>query len=143
MKTQLVLFAHGSRDPRWRAPFLKLLEHLRSQEGEEAVSLAFMEFAPPTLVDVAKEAAQRGVQRILVDVAKEAAQRGVQRIRLLPLFLAGGAHVARDIPEQVGRVMEALPHMQVDVLPSVGEDPRFESLLREIIREHARPESPA
>jgi sirohydrochlorin cobaltochelatase len=127
MKTQLVLFAHGSRDPRWRAPFLKLLEHLRSQEGEEAVSLAFMEFAPPTLVDV----------------AKEAAQRGVQRIRLLPLFLAGGAHVARDIPEQVGRVMEALPHMQVDVLPPVGEDPRFESLLREITREHARPESPA
>jgi sirohydrochlorin cobaltochelatase len=76
-----------------------------------------------------------------VDVAKEAAQRGVQRIRLLPLFLAGGAHVARDIPEQVGWVMKALPEMQVDVLPPVGEDHRFENLLREITREHARPES--
>lgn len=125
MKTQLILFAHGSKDPRWRAPFLELLEHLRRHEGEKAVSLAFMEFAPPTLVDV----------------AKEAAQLGVERIRLLPLFLAGGAHVARDIPEQVGWVMEALPDMQVDVLPAVGEDPRFEKLLREITREHARPES--
>lgn len=123
MKTQLVLFAHGSRDPRWRAPFLELLADLRAQEGEDSVSLAFMEFAPPTLMDA----------------ARRAAAGGVTRLKLLPLFLAGGAHVARDIPEQVGQVKEAFPELEVDVLPPVGEDPRFASLLREITREHARP----
>lgn len=126
MKTQLVLFAHGSRDPRWRAPFLKLVDHLRGREGEESVALAFMEFAPPTLVDV----------------ARAADARGVGRLRILPLFLAGGAHVAKDIPEQVGWVKEALPAMVVEVLPPIGEDPRFEALLREITREHARVEGP-
>jgi sirohydrochlorin cobaltochelatase len=127
LKTQLVLFAHGSRDPRWRAPFLKLLDHLRGHEGEESVALAFMEFAPPTLVDV----------------AKHADARGIGRLRLLPLFLAGGAHVAKDIPEQVGWVKEALPSLEVEVLPPIGEDPRFESLLREITREALRQSRPA
>lgn len=119
--SRLILFAHGSRDPRWRAPFKTMLESLQADLGEGAVDLAFMEFSPPTLLDV----------------AACAAAGGVASLRLLPLFLAGGAHVAKDIPEQVAQVKAAYPRMQIDVLSPVGEDPRFVRLLEEIARENA------
>ncbi len=117
--TQLVLFAHGSRDPRWRAPFLEMLATLRAELGESRVSLAFMEFAGPTLLEV----------------AGDARSHGVDTLRLLPLFLAGGAHVAKDIPAQVAEVEKNLPGMRIEVMRPVGENPRFVELLLGIARE--------
>ncbi len=117
----LVLFAHGSRDPRWRAPFERLLGAVADRAGRQRVGLAFMEFCTPTLTEV----------------AMAAVARGVTRIRLLPLFLAGGAHVAQDIPGIVAAVRAEHPGLTVEVLPPVGEDPRFIALLEEIARSHA------
>jgi len=116
----LVLFAHGSRDPRWRAPFERLLGSVNARTPGPKAALAFMEFCPPTLQEI----------------ADEAVSRGVTRIRLLPLFLAGGAHVAQDIPRIADEVRAAHPGLRIEVLPPVGEDPRFIALLEEIARSH-------
>lgn len=115
----LVLFAHGSRDPNWRRPFEKLQSLALDDLGPGRVELAYMEFHGPDLEDI----------------ARKAWSEGIGHLRLLPLFLAGGAHVANDIPEQVQAVKRHLPHMIVDVLAPVGENPRFRSVLREITRE--------
>jgi sirohydrochlorin cobaltochelatase len=112
-----VLFAHGSIDPRWRAPFEKLLADLQASRGEDAVRLAYMEFARPSLEDV----------------AAEAARDGVSRLRVLPLFMAAGAHVAADIPVQAR--LARMHGLDVEVLPPVGEHPRFAALLRELARD--------
>ena len=119
---RLLLFVHGSRDPRWRAPFERMTADLQEKLGAGRVRLVYMEFAEPTLLDV----------------ADEAARDGVTRLRLLPLFLAGGAHVANDIPDQVGAVRSRHPELRIEVLPPVGEDPRFAALLRDIASESAR-----
>lgn len=119
--SRLVLFAHGSRDPRWCETFERLRRDVASYPGGDDVRLAYMEFARPTLMEV----------------AGEATQDEVGSIRILPLFLAGGAHVARDIPDQVAAVLERYPSLDVETLPPVGEDPRFHALLREIAGESA------
>jgi len=118
---RLVLFAHGSRDSRWRAPFERMLERLQADLGADGVDLAFMEFSPPSLMDA----------------ARRAEADGVRTLRILPLFLAGGAHVAKDIPEQVAAVRAIWPHLAIEVLAPVGEDPRFVDLLERIARESA------
>lgn len=118
---RLILFVHGSRDPRWRRPFEELTARLQEDLGADRVRLAYMEFASPTLLDA----------------ARDAVDDGVSRLRLIPLFLAGGAHVDRDIPEQVQAVRARFPGMTVEVLPPVGEDPRFVALLRIIALESA------
>jgi len=115
----LVLFAHGSRDPNWRRPFENLKNLALDDLGPGKVELAYMEFQPPSLEEI----------------AHKAWSEGIGHIRILPLFLAGGAHVANDIPEQVQAVKQRLPDMVVDVLAPVGENPRFSSMLREITRE--------
>lgn len=120
--TQLVLFAHGSCDPRWRQPFEHLAFEMAQTLGHDRVRLAYMEFAGPTLMEV----------------AEEAARRGVARLRILPLFFSAGAHVAEDIPFQVAAATRRFPQLQIDVLPPVGEHPRFNALLKDIAEEAAR-----
>jgi sirohydrochlorin cobaltochelatase len=117
----LILYAHGSRDPNWRRPFEALEDDLQKELGTGRVRLAFMEFAAPGLVDV----------------VGAAVRDGIGQYRLLPLFLAGGAHVAIDIPQQVGEVLDRFPDVEIEVLPPIGEDSRVVTLMRDIARELA------
>ena len=116
----LVLMAHGSRDPRWRGTFECLYEYVRTRFGQN-IKLAYMEFVGPTLMDI----------------ARECHAEGVRSLRVLPLFMAGGAHVATDIPEQMQQVRDALPDIQIEAMAPIGEDPRMFAVIQEIIGEHA------
>lgn len=109
----LVLLAHGSKDPRWRAPFERIAQELQKKLGKQRVRLAYMEFVGPTLMDVAHEC----VQQLTLN------------IRLLPLFMAVGAHLPMDIPEEAARVRLQFPQIAVEVLPPIGEDARVIRLI--------------
>jgi sirohydrochlorin cobaltochelatase len=117
--TVLVLFAHGSPDPRWREPFVRLQESLERELGPGRVWLAYMEFARPSLLDVVKFL--RG--------------RGIRKVRLLPLFMSAGGHVAADIPRQTAEALEVYRDMTIQVLPPVGEHPVLTEALHAIARE--------
>lgn len=119
LKPRLVLYAHGSEDPRWRQPFERLANDLQGQLGGDRVCLAYMEFAEPTLMQVAARAHQDGIRRVAI----------------LPVFMAAGAHLSKDLPEQVAAVRSAHGDLDVVVLPPVGEDPRLFDLLHVIARE--------
>lgn len=114
----LVLLAHGSKDPRWREPFERLYLSVRADTGER-VRMAYMEFISPTLFEV----------------VEECAAEGFREIRILPLFMAAGAHLASDVPEQVREIRRKLPKMRFEVLPPIGEDDRLVSLMKQLVRE--------
>jgi sirohydrochlorin cobaltochelatase len=115
----VVLLAHGSKDPRWRIPFEEILRVAQSQAGEGSVRLAYMEFIEPTLMDA----------------ARECAEQGISSIRIFPLFLAMGVHLATDIPRQAEEVREQFPELKVEVLQTLGEDPRMVALMQQIVVE--------
>ncbi|MGA3195351.1 MAG: CbiX/SirB N-terminal domain-containing protein [Terriglobales bacterium] len=117
----LLLLAHGSKDPRWCAPFERISLELQKELGPSRVRLAYMEFMRPNLVDVVYECVQ---QRTL-------------NLRLLPLFMAVGAHLASDIPEQVADVRRQFPEISLEILPPVGEDARMMQLVEQIAIEAA------
>jgi sirohydrochlorin cobaltochelatase len=118
---RLVLMAHGSRDPRWCAPFERFVSTLKADLGVDKVRLAYMEFVTPTLADI----------------AEEAMHDGVQHLQILPMFMAGGAHVDGDIPEQVAAITARVPTLALTVLPPIGEHPRMVALMQDIVKEHA------
>jgi sirohydrochlorin cobaltochelatase len=118
---RLVLMAHGSRDPRWCAPFERFVTTLKADLGAHTVRLAYMEFVTPTLADV----------------AAEAMRDGVQHLHILPLFMAGGAHVDDDIPAQVAAVTARFPALALTVLPPIGEHPRLVTLMQDIVKAYA------
>jgi sirohydrochlorin cobaltochelatase len=115
----LVLLAHGSKDPRWCIPFERIVDAVQGQSGNTKVRLAYMEFIEPTLMDVARECVG---QQIL-------------RLRILPLFLSIGVHLASDVPEQVNQAKAHFPQLEVELLAPVGDDPRLARLIQQIVIE--------
>ena len=91
MKTGLILFAHGARDPRWAAPFEAVAARVRAQRPEVAVRLAFLEIMSPSLPDA----------------GAELAAQGCQNLQVLPLFLGAGGHVEefeRELEREMWRI---------------------------------------
>ena len=115
----LILIAHGSRDPKWRAPFERLEAELRADLGNDAVRLCWMEVCAPTLADA----------------VGAAAACGAKQVKVLPLFLASGGHVDNDIPPLVDAARDAHPNIAFHLLPPVGMHAQFAVLLKEIAQE--------
>jgi sirohydrochlorin cobaltochelatase len=101
----IVLFAHGSRDAGWAAPFERLAARVRAERPEALVAVAYLELMPPTLEDA---------------VAALVAQ-GAREIAVVPAFLAPGGHVRRDLPVIVEALRARHPAARFRVLPTIGE----------------------
>ncbi|AHB07007.1 sirohydrochlorin chelatase [Pandoraea pnomenusa] len=104
-KPGLVLFAHGSRDPRWAEPFERLREMLRAQRPDVDVRLAFLELMTPSLAQVVDELAAAGSREITV----------------VPIFLGQGAHARRDLPALVETCRTTHPALSIRLCAAAGE----------------------
>ena len=117
-KIGLVLLAHGSRDPHWTKSFEKLRNDLKNETKNGWVCLAFMELAAPSLEDA--------VAACIKD--------GVTMIRILPLFMAMGKHLEKDIPKQVERLAAQHEKINFKLLPSVVDFPSVYGAIKDEAR---------
>jgi len=101
----IVLLAHGSRDPEWSTPFERLAQRVRDRRQAVGVAVAYLEIAPPTLGEAVASLVAAGAAEIVV----------------VPLFLAPGGHVRRDLPQMIDAVRARYPGVTVRVLPTIGE----------------------
>ena len=105
MKSALVLFAHGSRDPQWAAPFREVQKRVASSKPDEMVELAFLEMMQPTLAEA--------VDKVIAN--------GGKRITVAPLFMAQGAHVKRDLAQLIADMRAQHQGIEFFLLPPAGE----------------------
>ena len=113
MSAGIVLFAHGSREAEWTAPFEQLAARVRERCPDARVATAYLEITPPTL--------DEAVAALVAD--------GVTEIVVAPVFLAPGGHVRRDLPRMVDALRARHPAVTIRALPTVGEaDPVLEAI---------------
>ncbi|KAB2967635.1 CbiX/SirB N-terminal domain-containing protein [Zoogloea sp.] len=105
-KEAIILFAHGARDPEWAKPAQRVAAALRSLRPETRVEVAFLEFMEPALADA----------------VESAAASGASSIRVVPLFLAQGGHLKRDVPVLVEAARARHPGCRIELVAAVGED---------------------
>jgi len=117
---RIILLAHGSSDPHWCATFEALATPALQARAD--VCIAYMELAEPSLDRAIEQAALEKVEQILV----------------LPLFLAAGRHLRRDIPARV-RELEERYGVPVRLAPPVGEHPYLARAIRDIVMEIPEP----
>ena len=112
----IILLAHGSRDPLWRAPIEAVAERIRASSPGTPVLCAYLELCAPTLPEA----------------AAELADAGVRAIRVFPLFFGVGKHAREDLPLLVGQIQASHPGIAVELLPTAGEYPELTALMAAI-----------
>lgn len=103
----ILLFGHGARDPEWVRPFHRIRDAILARDPGALVEAAFLELMSPTL-----DEAIDGL-----------AGRGVREIDIVPVFVSGGRHVNRDLPQRVADALERHPQLTVSIATPVGEAP--------------------
>ena len=66
--------------------------------------------------------AGNGSPQILEKLHAELAARGFDRITIVPMFLARGGHLRRDLPALVESLQRAHPGLHLRTTPAIGED---------------------
>lgn len=105
MKSALVLFAHGAREPGWAAPFVAVRDKVTAARPDLTVTLAFLELMKPSL------------EECIASLAASAHQR----ITVAPLFLGMGGHLKRDLPRVLNGIREQHAALEIVTLPPIGE----------------------
>ncbi|MGB8338760.1 MAG: CbiX/SirB N-terminal domain-containing protein [Burkholderiales bacterium] len=111
----IILFAHGARDPQWAQPFEKIRALMQAQLPETEITLAFLELMQPGLADT----------------VKNLAQQNMSRITLIPLFMAQGGHLKKDLPLMLDDIRSDNPSVKISVTPPIGEAEELLSLIAE------------
>lgn len=112
MKGVLIL-AHGSRVQSTKDTINEVVDMVREKTGDMPVEIAYMEFC--------EEDIPYGI-KTLVD-------KGVDQIKVVPYFLFDGIHIRKDIPEEIGRIMENYPGVTVEMGKTLGADERLAEIL--------------
>ena len=115
-ESALVLFAHGSRDPKWAEPFKAIQALIRAQAPGMPVELAFLELMQP------------GIQECLIELAN----KSVKRISIVPIFLAAGRHLREDLPALVAPIQKQYPHLVINVTAPIGDIPEFQAAIAKL-----------
>ena len=116
----VVLFAHGAREPEWALPFEGIRDRLRA--GGTPVELAFLEFMSPSLEEAAARLAGKGIETVFI----------------VPLFLAHGAHLKRELPAMVAKIRKRHAKTEFRVTPALGEAPEIVAAITEWVQRAVR-----
>lgn len=112
----IILFAHGSRDPQWRAPIEAVATLIRARQPETLVRCAYLEICVPSLLDA----------------SAELIAAGAQQLRVFPLFLGVGKHAREDLPMLIAQVEDAYPDVPIELLSAAGEYEKMTALMADI-----------
>ena len=112
--TPLLVIGHGSKDLKNTATVSAVADMLR-EKGYRNVTACFNEFNDPTVEDAFAKALDEAEDLVLA----------------LPMFIAGGVHITRDIPPKLGMeergTLGCVDHngkkIMVVLTPCIGNDP--------------------
>ncbi|MFN4005645.1 MAG: sirohydrochlorin chelatase [Hylemonella sp.] len=113
----LILFAHGSRDPQWRAPMQAVAARAAELQPQVRVACAYLELMEPDLPTCAAAMVQEGLADITI----------------VPMFLGVGRHAREDLPVLVQQLRQRHPGVRFTLRAAIGEDARVVDMLARIV----------
>jgi sirohydrochlorin cobaltochelatase len=103
----IVLLAHGSRDPDWRAPIEALAARMVQLAPGARIACAYLEFSAPDLP---------GAVAALL-------RAGAGAIAIQPMFLGLGRHTRADLPRLLDEQRRRYPGVPFTLRPAIAEHP--------------------
>ena len=104
-ETAIILLAHGAREPEWATPLRRVFESVAAQAPDLRVEFAFIELMSPDLRTCA--------EKLIAE--------GVRHIRIVPLLIARGGHLAHGVPKLIDSLHQEYPQVRFQLMGPVGE----------------------
>lgn len=101
----ILLYGHGARNPEWAEPFHRIRAAIKARDPKALVEPGFLELMRPSF--------DEGVA-CLVD-------QGATQIVVVPIFMAAGSHVKKDLPQLAANAMDRHPGLVIELAAPVGE----------------------
>jgi sirohydrochlorin cobaltochelatase len=111
---RIILLAHGSSDKRWCETFEQLAAPTLASVNDARV--AYMELAEPSMDTVIKEGVSEGITEFTI----------------VPLFLAAGRHLRKDVPAMIEE-LEKAHGATIQLAPPIGENPLLGQAIRDVV----------
>jgi len=119
VRTAVVILGHGSRNAGADEAIRKVVYGLKQAGSFVVVEHAFLQYVPPTPLEVIERYVGQNVDRIVI----------------VPFFLQAGVHVTRDIPELVEKVRKEHPKIEIVVTDYIGAHPMMAKVVEELIKQ--------
>ncbi|MDH4099471.1 MAG: CbiX/SirB N-terminal domain-containing protein [Nitrospirota bacterium] len=120
MKTTIILMGHGSSVKEANDEVAAVAGLVGRMDDRYTVKSCFLQLAHPTFMEAAEASVAEGVERII----------------LIPYFLALGAHVARDIPQEVEAAKARWPQIEFVVGKPLGVHHKLAEIVLERVAEN-------
>ena len=119
MSTGVLVLGHGSRREVGEAnqTVVQIAEKLREAMDLQLMEVAFMN--------------EKSGLPGLGPAVDRLVERGATHIVVLPVFLAAGMHLRRDIPADIDLARQRYPAMKIVLAEHIGADPRLVTILAE------------
>lgn len=114
MTNRIILLAHGSSDKRWCETFETLAAPTLNAVADARI--AYMELAEPTLDDIVAEGVDAGISRFTI----------------IPLFLAAGRHLRKDVPAMI-KTLEETHQVIIKLAPPIGDNPQLGEAIKDVV----------
>ncbi|WP_309044370.1 sirohydrochlorin chelatase [Marinobacter sediminicola] len=111
---RIILLAHGSSDKRWCDTFEALAEPTLKAVPNSRI--AYMELAEPSLEAVVRDGVAAGSREFTV----------------VPLFLAAGRHLRKDVPAMI-TALETTTGANITLSPPIGENPLLGQAIKDVV----------
>lgn len=117
MKTAVIVLSHGSKTEGAGDSGRRMIAEVKKRGGYEIVEQAFLQHSSPGLMDAIEACARRNAGRIVI----------------VPFFIQPGAHVARDIPEMIGKARKEHPDIDIVVTDFTGSHPLMAEIVMDLV----------
>ncbi|AXS81731.1 MULTISPECIES: sirohydrochlorin chelatase [Marinobacter] len=111
---RIILLAHGSSDKRWCETFEQLAGP--TLKAVDNARIAYMELADPSMDTVIAEGVAEGAKSFTI----------------VPLFLAAGRHLRKDVPAMIEE-LERAHGTNIHLAPPIGENPLLGQAIRDAV----------
>jgi sirohydrochlorin cobaltochelatase len=101
----ILLYGHGARNPEWAQPFHRIRDAIKARDPRALVEPGFLELMRPTF--------DEGVACLV--------EQGATSIIVVPIFMAAGSHVKKDLPRLAGDAMDRHEGLLIELAAPVGE----------------------
>jgi sirohydrochlorin ferrochelatase len=113
----VLLLAHGSKRQETERILDSIVNKVIDRTGEKLIFPAYLQFSDQDM--------ETGI-KYLVD-------KGATTIKVVPLFIFDGVHVTKDIPDELERIREDYPDIEIKISHYIGDDDRLADIVADRI----------